>query len=62
MMTSYSIHRVVRVEVRDASLLSCNVYVRHISVFDADGNKHDITLFAPDADASKLRIGAEEQA
>ena len=62
-MTSYSIHGVVRVELHDASLLPCDVFCRHISVFDADGNKHDITLFTSDADASKLRIiGAEEQA
>ena len=59
-MTSHHLHGITRIELRDARALPDGGSYRTICLFDRDGNRHDISLFADVADA--LRFDAEKEA
>ena len=60
-MSSYALHHVTRVELRDIRILQDGTPCRHIYVFDRDGNRHDITLFGDSTDADALRFDLEKE-
>ena len=60
-MSSYGVHRVERVELRDIRILSDGTPCRCIYITDRDGNRHDITLFANSTDPDALRFGIEKE-
>ena len=58
-MTSFNLHGITRIELRDARALPDGGFYRTICLFDRDGNRHDISLFADVADV--LRFDAEKE-
>ena len=58
-MTSFNLHGITRVELRDARALPDGGFYRTICLFDRDGNRHDISMFADVADV--LRFDAEKE-
>ena len=58
-MTSFNLHGITRIKLRDARALPDGGFYRTICLFDRDGNRHDISLFADVADA--LRFDAEKE-
>jgi hypothetical protein len=58
-VTSYGIHWVTRVELREIRILPDGTPSRRICITDRNGNYHDITLFATDADALRFDIEKE---
>lgn len=58
-MTSHNIHGVTRIELRDIRNLPDGGVYRTICLFDRDGNRHDVSLFADSADA--LRFDLEKE-
>ena len=59
-MTSFNLHGIARIELRDARALPDGGFYRTICLFDRDGNRHDISLFADVADV--LRFDVEKEA
>jgi hypothetical protein len=58
-MTSFNLHGITRIELRDARALPDGGFYRTICLFDRDGNRHDISLFADVADV--LSFDAEKE-
>ena len=58
-MTSFNLHGITRIELRDARALPDGGFYRTICLFDRDGNRHDISMFADVADV--LRFDAEKE-
>ena len=58
-MTSFNLHGITRIELRDARALPDGGFSRTICLFDRDGNRHDISMFADSADV--LRFDAEKE-
>ena len=58
-MTSFNIHGITRIELRDARALPDGGFYRTIWLFDRDGNRHDISLFADVADVLSFDIEKE---
>ena len=58
-MTSFNLHGITRIELRDARALPDGGFYRTICLFDRDGNRHDISLFADVADV--LRFDAKKE-
>ena len=58
-MTSFNLHGITRIELRDIRTLPDGGLYRTICLFDRDGNRHDISLFADSADA--LRFDVEKE-
>ena len=58
-MTSFNIHGITRIELRDARALPDGGFYRTICLFDRDGNRHDVSLFAENADA--LQFDTEKE-
>ena len=59
-MTSHNIHGVTRIELRDVRNLPDGGVYRTICIFDRNGDRHDISLFA-DTDADALRFDIEKE-
>ena len=60
-MSSYALHHVTRVELRDIRILQDGTPCRHIYITDRDGNRHDITLIADGKSADALRFDLEKE-
>ena len=58
-VTSFNIHGITRVELRDIHPLFDGGFYRTICIFDRDGNRHDVSLFAASADV--LRFETEKE-
>ena len=58
-MTSFNLHGITRIELRDARALPDGGFYRTICLFDRDGNRHDISMFAESADV--LRFDTEKE-
>ena len=58
-MTSFNLHGITRIELRDARALPDGGFYRTICLFDRDGNRHDVSLFAASADV--LRFETEKE-
>ena len=61
-MTSYGIHGVTRVELREIRILLDGTPSRHIYITDCGCRRHDIMLFANGTDADALRFDIEKEA
>ena len=53
-----SLHDVVSVEIEATEELGSRTKVRTLIVMDANGNKYELTLFAKDAAALQVKVGA----
>ena len=60
-MSSYVLHRVTRVELREIRILQDGTPCQHIYITDRDGNRHDVTLFADGTDADALRFDIKKE-
>ena len=58
-MTSFNLHGITRIELRDARALPDGGFYRTICIFSRDGDRHDISMFADSADA--LRFDMEKE-
>lgn len=58
-MTSFNLHGITRIELRDARALPDGGFYRTIRLFDRDGNRHDISMFADVADALRFEVEKE---
>lgn len=52
------IHDVVSVEIEATEELGSRTKTRTLIVMDANGNKYELTLFAKDAAALQVKVGA----
>jgi len=53
-----NIHDVVSVEIEATEELGSRTKVRTLIVMDVNGNKYELTLFAKDAAALQVKVGA----
>ena len=58
-MTSHNIHGVTQIELREIYTVPNGGFYRTICIFDRDGNRHDVSLFAASADV--LRFETEKE-
>ena len=58
-MTSFNLHGITRIELRDIRTLPDGGFYRTICIFSRDGDRHDISMFADSADA--LRFDMEKE-
>jgi hypothetical protein len=60
-VTSFNIHGITRIELRDICNLPDGGIYRTIRIFDRNNDRHDVSLFADSTDTDALRFDIEKE-